>query len=129
MSMQRLTVPALLACLFAVLLWAAGTGTLNVYWQSVLMFMGVNIILATSLNIINGNMGEFSCGHAGFMAVGAYVSSLLSVALFISGQTLGGIVFLVLAFLVSPFGVPAIAEWLVDKLHSAKFTLRDFITG
>jgi len=41
----------------------------------------------------------------------------------------GGIVFLVLAFLVSPFGVPAIAEWLVDKLHSAKFTLRDFITG
>lgn len=39
-------------------------------------------------------------------------------------QRLGG-----LAFLVSPFGVPAIAEWLVDKLHSAKFTLRDFITG
>lgn len=44
--------------------------------------MGVNIILATSLNIINGNMGEFSCGHAGFMAVGAYVSSLLSVGSF-----------------------------------------------
>ena len=68
--MQRLTVPALLACLFAVMLWAAGTGVLNIYWQSVLMFMGVNIILATSLNIINGNMGEFSCGHAGFMAWG-----------------------------------------------------------
>ena len=49
--------------------------------------------------------------------------------LFIGGQTVGGIVFLVLAFLVSPFGVPAIAEWLVDKLHSAKFALRDFITG
>ena len=43
--------------------------------------------------------------------------------------SVGGIVFLVLAFLVSPFGVPAIAEWLVDKLHSAKFALRDFITG
>ena len=36
---------------------------------------------------------------------------------------------IVLAFLVSPFGVPAIAEWLVDKLHSAKFALRDFIIG
>ena len=57
------------------------------------------------------------------------VLTLLSLILFISGQTVGGIVFLVLAFLVSPFGVPAIAEWLVDKLHSAKFALRDFITG
>ena len=63
----------------------------------------------------------------------AMVTFLFCVAaaliLFIGGQTVGGIVFLVLAFLVSPFGVPAIAEWLVDKLHSAKFTLRDFITG
>ena len=41
----------------------------------------------------------------------------------------GGIVFLVLAFLVSPFGVPTVAEWLADKLHSAKFALRDFIIG
>ena len=31
-----------------------------------------------------------------------------------------------LAFLVSPLGVPTIAEWLVDKLHSAKFALRDY---
>ena len=54
---------------------------------------------------------------------------VLTLILFIGGQTVGGIVFLVLAFLVSPFGVPAIAEWLVDKLHSAKFALRDFITG
>ena len=59
----------------------------------------------------------------------AIVLTLLSLILFIGGQTVGGIVFLVLAFLVSPFGVPAIAEWLVDKLHSAKFALRDFITG
>jgi hypothetical protein len=60
---------------------------------------------------------------------GCIVLTLLSIILFIGGQTVGGIVFLVLAFLVSPFGVPAIAEWLVDKLHSAKFALRDFITG
>ena len=57
------------------------------------------------------------------------VLTLLSLILFIGGQTVGGIVFLVLAFLVSPFGVPAIAAWLVDKLHWAKFALRDFITG
>ena len=61
--------------------------------------------------------------------VGCVVLTLLALVLFIGGQTLGGVVFLVLAFLVSPFGVPAIAEWLVDRLHSAKFALRDFITG
>ena len=61
--------------------------------------------------------------------LGCIVLTLLSLILFIGGQTVGGIVFLVLAFLVSPFGVPAIAEWLVDRLHSAKFALRDFITG
>jgi len=77
------------------------SGTLNIYWQSVIMFMGVNIILSSSLNIINGNMGEFSCGHAGFMAVGAYVSSVLSVALFAKSATFG-----------APLLGPAYAVWL-----------------
>ncbi|MHC1788177.1 branched-chain amino acid ABC transporter permease [Solidesulfovibrio sp.] len=99
--MKRLTVPALLAALFGLLLWATMTGVLNAYWQSVIMFMGVNIILAASLNIINGNMGEFSCGHAGFMAVGAYVSSLLSVALFAKSAVFG-----------EPLLDPSMAVWL-----------------
>ena len=42
---------------------------------------------------------------------------------------LGGVVFLVLAFLVSPFGIPAIADWLMDRLYSLKYSLQDFITG
>ena len=37
--------------------------------------MGINITLAVSLNIINGHAGQFSLGHAGFMAVGAYFSA------------------------------------------------------
>ena len=57
------------------------------------------------------------------------VLTLLTLVLFIGGQTLGGAVFLVLAFLVSPFGIPAIADWLVERLHSINYTLRDFITG
>lgn len=43
--------------------------------------VGVNVILAVSLNIINGMTGQFSIGHAGFMAVGAYLSGKLSIAL------------------------------------------------
>lgn len=64
-------------------------GWLDSYSQLILMFMGVNIILSTSLNLINGYMGEFSCGHAGFMAVGAYVTSLLTVWFFTDGSPLG----------------------------------------
>jgi branched-chain amino acid transport system permease protein len=43
--------------------------------------VGVNIVLAVSLNIVNGMTGQFSIGHAGFMAVGAYLSSVLSLQL------------------------------------------------
>jgi branched-chain amino acid transport system permease protein len=64
-------------------------GVFNQYIQSVLMSIGINIIFAASLNIINGYMGEFSCGHAGFMAVGAYVSSILSLILFTENKFTG----------------------------------------
>ncbi|MBF0451541.1 MAG: branched-chain amino acid ABC transporter permease [Candidatus Magnetomorum sp.] len=61
----------------------------NAYIQLIMMFIGINIILSSSLNIINGYMGEFSCGHAGFMAVGAYVTSVLNVWLFASDRVFG----------------------------------------
>lgn len=67
----------------------AGFGIINQYIQTVLMFLGINIIFASSLNIVNGYMGEFSCGHGGFMAVGAYVSSVLSVILFTTNAITG----------------------------------------
>ncbi len=54
----------------------------NEYIQLILMYIGINIILTTSLNLINGYMGEFSVGHAGFMAVGAYVAALLTTEIF-----------------------------------------------
>src|SRR6202451_867582 len=45
------------------------------YYYDILISIGVNIILATSLNLVNGYTGQFSLGHAGFMAVGAYASA------------------------------------------------------
>ena len=53
--------------------------------------------------------------------------TLLALVLFIGGQTLGGVVFLVLAFLVSPFGIPAIADWLMDRLYSLKYSLQNLL--
>lgn len=49
------------------------------YQARLFAFIGINIILATSLNLINGFTGQFSIGHAGFMAVGAYASAFFSV--------------------------------------------------
>lgn len=43
--------------------------------------VGVNVVMAVSLNIINGMTGQFSIGHAGFMAVGAYIAGVVSKAL------------------------------------------------
>jgi len=40
--------------------------------------VGVNVTLAVSLNIVNGMTGQFSIGHAGFMAVGAYIAGVVS---------------------------------------------------
>lgn len=49
------------------------------YQARLFAFIGINIILATSLNLINGFTGQFSIGHAGFMAVGAYSSAYFTV--------------------------------------------------
>ena len=56
------------------------TGALNPYVVQILMYVGINMILTLSLNLVNGYMGEFSVGHAGFMGIGAYVASVLTVA-------------------------------------------------
>jgi branched-chain amino acid transport system permease protein len=48
------------------------------YYNRIIVLMGINIALAVSLNIINGHAGQFSLGHAGFKAVGAYFSAFLS---------------------------------------------------
>ena len=60
--------------------WGLPTsGLLNPYVVQILMYVGINMILTLSLNLVNGYMGEFSVGHAGFMAIGAYVSAIMSV--------------------------------------------------
>lgn len=53
----------------------------------------IAILFTLSLNIINGYMGEFSCSHPGFMAIGAYMSSFFTVGLFSSDKVLGEAVF------------------------------------
>lgn len=62
----------------ALIIAAVANAGLNAYLQQILFYIGINIMLAASLNLVNGFCGQFSLGHAGFMAVGAYTSALLS---------------------------------------------------
>ena len=64
------------ACLFAWFLNEAPS-FLNGYWVRILNLVAVNGILGLSLNLVYGVTGMFSLGHAGFMAIGAYVSAIL----------------------------------------------------
>ena len=59
--------------------WAAKNLGLNPYIYGVLVLCAINVILAMSLNLVNGITGQFSIGHAGFMAVGAYASAAYTV--------------------------------------------------
>jgi branched-chain amino acid transport system permease protein len=61
-------------------------GNLVESYQDLLLQAGVAIILAVSLNIVNGFTGQFSIGHAGFMAVGAYVGGGLTYPLWVSAK-------------------------------------------
>lgn len=75
---SRKALPIILALGFVLSIIIPITDIIDEYVQLVLIYVGINIILTISLNLINGYMGEFSVGHAGFMAVGAYVSAILT---------------------------------------------------
>lgn len=66
----------------AALVWVFhffGAGAINPYYLNIILYSGINIILAVSLNLVNGFTGQFSMGHAGFMSVGAYASAFTTV--------------------------------------------------
>lgn len=67
---------------------------------------------------------------AGVLSLLATIAAVCGVfACFIEHDTASGIHMLVIAFLVSPFGLPAAAEWLIDKLDDLKYALKCFVTG
>lgn len=73
-TVVRSAAPFLIVIAVAVALQLFVKPNINSYLAIQLLTIGVNIILAVSLNIVNGFTGQFSMGHAGFLAVGGYVS-------------------------------------------------------
>ncbi len=87
--------------------------TISGYYTKVIMLIGINIILAVSLNLATGYLGQLPLGHAGFMAVGAYSSAIFMKAasalpMFIAlplGLMIGGTVAGIFGFII---GIPAL---------------------
>jgi len=69
----------LIAAILVAAVVSAFSAHFNRYYLGVVIDIGINVILAVSLNLINGHTGQFSLGHAGFMAVGAYTAAKISI--------------------------------------------------
>ena len=77
MLVRYLMNAVLVVLLFLALSYMTGN-MLSTYQNKVLMTVGINIILAVSLNVATGYLGQRPLGHAGFMAVGAYTCALFT---------------------------------------------------
>ncbi|MBC7794124.1 MAG: branched-chain amino acid ABC transporter permease [Clostridia bacterium] len=81
------------------------------FYGKLLMDIGINVILAVSLNVVNGFTGQFSIGHAGFMAVGAYVAATLTY--YVTLRTGAGGQGLFFAACIAGGIVAGLAGWIV----------------
>jgi branched-chain amino acid transport system permease protein len=78
------------------------------YYLQVLMVIGINIILAVSLNLVSGFTGQLSLGHATFMGIGAYTATLLALKLhvpFLIAIIIGAVTAAFFGFII---GVPTL---------------------
>lgn len=99
-----------LLAVYLVVLGLISAGIIDDYIQATMATICINIILAVSLNLITGFTGQFSLGHAGFMAIGAYATGLVTMRFptvwgFLGGLLLGAVLAAVVGFLV---GLPTL---------------------
>jgi len=88
------------------------TGTMNNYLSNILISVLITVIMTASLNVTTGLLGQLALGHAGFMAIGAYVSALFTKSAVMGfglslpiSLLLGGIVAALFGMLI---GIPAL---------------------
>ena len=101
---------AMLAATYLVVLVLIQAGVINAYLQATMVTICVNIMLAVSLNLVTGFTGQFSLGHAGFMAIGAYSTGLITMAIptvwgFVLGLATGAVLAAMVGFLI---GLPTL---------------------
>ena len=96
----------LIALLWLVFFLLISAKVITDYWTGILITVGINIILAVSLNVATGYLGQLPLGHAGFMAVGAYTAGIFMKAtpaaeLLKAGNTAAVIPYTIIAIVLS----------------------------
>jgi branched-chain amino acid transport system permease protein len=94
LAIGKSIVPFLGAIVVAFLMHEVVGPAVGATWSKILLDVGIAILLAGSLNVVNGYAGQFSIGHAGFMLIGGYAAAWLtfygSVHFFGTKETVGG---------------------------------------
>lgn len=78
MGIVRSAAPFLAGLALAYVMQLLLPKSIGAYYTKITMDIGIAMIMAVSLNIVNGMTGQFSIGHAGFMAVGGYTAAMLT---------------------------------------------------
>lgn len=91
----------------------SASGLLSGYFTKILILVGINIILAVSLNVATGYLGQLPLGHAGFMAVGAYTGGIFLKAMDAANATGLGLVITVAAAILLSGAVAALFGVLI----------------
>lgn len=125
---QKLFMPVSTIVMILLITVLAHFEIINNYFQTIIVTICINIIMSASLNIVNGYMGEFSCGHGGFMATGAYVSSVISLILFKDGNSITGSALLPESLSILGFPLSIIAGGLGAMLVSLIVAIPSFKT-
>ena len=125
---QKLFMPVSTIVMILLITVLAHFEIINNYFQTIIVTICINIIMSASLNIVNGYMGEFSCGHGGFMATGAYVSSVISLILFKDGNSITSSALLPESLSILGFPLSIIAGGLGAMLVSLIVAIPSFKT-
>ena len=127
-SQRKFIMPVTTVIMILIITVLAKFEIINNYFQTIIVTICINIIMSASLNIVNGYMGEFSCGHGGFMATGAYVSSVVTLVLFKNGNAITGHALLPEGWALLGFPIAVIIGGLASMLVSLIFAIPSFKT-
>ena len=95
--------------------------------RTILKIIAAPFILALILAV--AVLSFLSCVAGAVCVVACVGLSLLAILCLLAGQTVGCIAMFVLAFLASPFGLPALGGWLVERLYGVKYAAMDFMAS
>ena len=127
-SQRKFIMPVTTVIMILIITVLAKFEIINNYFQTIIVTICINIIMSASLNIVNGYMGEFSCGHGGFMATGAYVSSVVTLVLFKNGNAITGHALLPEGWALLGFPIAVIIGGLASMLVSLIVAITSFKT-